>query len=74
MSFEKWLGVAIAAVIGVTILLCIWLLVGYKAGVVVDEGQGSALRYWHDDAHGVSCWTAYSSSISCLPDSEVRLP
>lgn len=42
-------------------------------GQKINETDG-AFYYHHDDAHKVSCWTAYNSSIDCLPDSEVQGP
>lgn len=40
--------------------------------------NSTGIGYYHDDAHGVSCWTfgngagSSTAAISCLPDSQVR--
>lgn len=49
------------------------VLAGCYGGEPIDP-ERSSVRYWHDDKHGVSCWTAWESSITCLPDSEVQNP
>lgn len=45
-----------------------------QSSVKTDDGKASSVFYWHDVTHKVSCWTAWSSSITCLPDSQVYLP
>jgi outer membrane biogenesis lipoprotein LolB len=59
-------------VIRLAILVAL-LLAACTGGQAVDPNNRT-VRYWHDDAHGVSCWTAWSSSITCLPDTQVRQP
>ena len=37
------------------------------------ERVARGISYYHDKEHAVSCWIAYSTSIACLPDRQVRL-
>ena len=52
-----------------TIIAAMFVLGGCSYGERINEGASSVF-YHHDDVHKVGCWTAYSSAISCLPDSE----
>lgn len=61
------------------LLLLTLLALGVAAcytGERVDQNGPlmGGIRYVHDERHSVSCWTAYDSTISCLPDSQVENP
>ena len=60
------------------ILLLALLLVGCNNTAQPPQITQESVAYWHDAAHGVSCWlygrgaSGYTAAISCLPDSELR--
>ncbi len=35
-----------------------------------EVGPVDGFRYYHDDVHGVGCWTNYDRAIACIPDSQ----
>lgn len=62
------------------LLIVALVVVGCNPSANTDDSpSGTAVYYWHDSAHRVSCWLYGGAGntgkgIACIPDSEVTLP